>query len=48
MYMYILLTVTVIFALAVFTIFLALLLPLQEYIVEPGTSVEAKYSFDDS
>ena len=46
--MYILLTVTVIFALAVFLKFPALFLPLQEYVAVPGTSVEAKYSFDDS
>ena len=46
--MYILLTVTVIFALAVFLMFPALFLPLQEYVAVPRTSVEAKYSFDDS
>ena len=28
--------------------FPALFLPLQEYVAVPGTSVEAKYSFDDS
>ena len=38
----------VIFALAMFSMFPALFLPLQEYIVVPGTSVEAKYSSDDA
>ena len=47
-HMYILFTVTVIFSLAMFSMFPALFLPLQEYTVVPGVSVEAKYSFDDS
>ena len=38
----------VIFALAVFSMFPALLLPSQEYTVVPGTSVEAKYSLENS